>query len=458
MTTNFLERHRAEVQAKLDERAKAARKLSTIAANAEQRGDKELTPAEEAQFAAAKATIAELDESIPGLQARIAEIEELEQRNADLDRLARQIQPEPTPVGQREIRVGREEPIYRQRGQFSFFSDLIAEKRGDRDAAERLHRHHAETRDVGTSTLGDGLVPPQYLPQMYAEVLRAGRVTFDLARRLDMPVQGMTLTIPRGTTGTVVEAQSNQNTSVTEVDFDATDLVIPIRTYAGQNDLSRQAVERGAMVDEIVFSDLIADHNRQLNYDAINGLGTNGTHKGIRTAGNTLAVSLTTAGFAAFHASIANAAGKVAANRFMSPDVIIMHPRRWAWSIAQTDSDGRPMLDLEGKGANAAGSGSVPGEGYVGTIAGIPTYIDASIPTTVSTSTYSGSTEDIVIVARSSDLLAWDDGTRRFRFDDVGGGSLTSKLVVASYTAWTAEWHPQGIAIISGSSLSTTLG
>lgn len=462
---SMLDTIRASLKAKLDERTAKQDALDALLAvpAAEAR---DLNDEEKPRFAELRDALVALDEKdIPEHQARVAELEQLEARKAEASALAKQITPAAAVT---QIRVTSDEPTYKRDGKHSFFADAYAARFGGGygEVSERLNRHsnevrlgaHGEQRDVGTSAFGDGLVIPQYLPNMYAENLRAGRVTANLCSPESLPNEGMTLTIPRGTTKTVVAAQSDQNSAVTEVDFDETDLVVNVRTYAGAQDVSRQSIERGRGVDTIIYRDLAEDYARSLDADVINGAGTNGTHPGILGTSSINSVTTGTATAASVIAKIGKALSDVNGTRFMPADVIIMHPRRWGWLTVQSDSNGRPYVLPSGNNPqNAWGVGEPAAYGFVGEIFGVPVYTDANIPTTVSTSTITGATEDNIIVAKRSDLLLFEESVapRQFRFDETTAGSLTVKLLVSGYSAFTAGWYPKGVAVISGSGMTT---
>lgn len=465
---SMLDKIRADLQVKLAERSTKAAEIDTILAAAEERDDSSLTEDETTKFNEVRDAVKALDTKIDELEGRESELADLTKRNEEREELSRQIQPAETAGDRQQFRVKSEEPTYHRGSQASFFADAMAWKAGTAfgDVSERLGRHanevrsglHGEQRDVSTTALG-ALVVPNYLPEMFAENLRAGRVTANLCQGLDLPPGGMTMVIPRGTTGTVVAAQTAENQALTEVDFDETTLTVNIRTYGGYNDVSRQAIERGFNTDQILYADLSADYAAKVDAAIINGAGTSGSHTGIMVTSSINSVTVGTATGTAILAKIPQAIAAVNGSRFMAPDVIVMHPRRWGWLASQSDSSGRPLVVPAPSQVNNARGTYTPDYGYVGTLQGLPVYTDANVPTTVSTSTITGATEDNIIIFRRADALLWENqaggAPRQFRFDDVGSGTNTIRLSVLDESAFTAGWYPTGFAVISGSGLTT---
>lgn len=474
---NMLEHLRSLVEQKLDERKGKRAELDQVlvAPAAEARN---LNDEEQAQFVELRDAVQAIDADVDNFQARIKELEALEARDRERDQLAASLH-DTLPVDEQTVRLGagapayvRDEPkTYRAGGGASFFQDAINVMKGvgTPGAAERLSRHmnevkagaHGEEfRDAATGAFAS-LVVPQYLPEMYAENLHQGRITANIATGHDLPEEGMTLTLPRGQTSPAVAAQATENTSVQETDFFSNDLTINVVTYAGQNDISRQAAERGRGVDEVIFMDLAGDYSAKLDADVISGPGSGGRHKGITLATGINAVASKGSGATPvtgrdFLTGLADAVQRVNSTRFLPADAIVMAPRRWGWLLNQTDSNGRPLLSQSTYGpTNASGIGEAAAYGNVGQVLGVPVWTDANVPTTVSSSTFGN--EDLVIVARRGDLHLWEEGVapRQFRFEETLGGNLTVKLVLAGYSAFTAEHHPQGIAVLSGSGLTT---
>jgi HK97 family phage major capsid protein len=442
----------------INERAEIA---TTVEATLNRAADehRDLTEAEDKN-------IGELTTRAKDLDARIADLREIQIANLEAAKLRAEVasteKPESAAVNRIEV---KHEPLtYRaDEKDFSFFQDAYAAQfLSDAGAAARLARHQnemrVEMRDSGSSNFA-GLVVPQYLTGLAAPFLRAGRNTCDVARQAPLPDAGLTVNISRVTTGSSVAAQNGDNGAVTEADPDDTLLTVNVRTYAGMVDVSRQAIERGTGVEQLLAADLVSAYNTALNSAVINGAGTSGTHLGILQTSGIGDVDVDDAsptGYETFQ-QIVKAIGTVTAARYKSPDVIIMHPRRWAYISGSLDSSNRPLAGVEGSTAtNVVALGNPGAYGQAaGTIAGIPVVVDAGIPTNLG----AGTNEDNIIVACREDLLLWEGAGQPLmvRYDSVGSGTLTVRMVVFGYSAFTAGRYPAGICKIQGTLLSATL-
>jgi HK97 family phage major capsid protein len=356
--------------------------------------------------------------------------------------------------------VTREARTYTPEAEVSFVKDVYAAQiRGDYSAQERLARHtkeeSVERRSVATDNFA-GLVIPQYLVDLAAPYARAGRPTADYATsKHALPAAGMTLNISRMTTGTSTAVQETQNTDVSNTDSDDTLLTIPVRTIAGQQDLSKQAIERGTGIDTFVVADLIRSWHTTVDYQVLNGTGSNGQFKGIRASGgNTVTYTATTPTTALLYSKLADAYQKVESNVFIAPTHWIMHPRRLAAILASSDTTGRPLAVPNSNGpmnAAAAGAG-LPGYGNSGyTILGLPVVTDANVLTNLGAAT----NQDEIYCVAAPEMHLWEQPGSPFAlsFDATGAGSLTVKSVVYGFGAFSAERYPLAASIISGTGL-----
>jgi HK97 family phage major capsid protein len=357
--------------------------------------------------------------------------------------------------------VTRESRTYSERSDSSFFKDAYnAQFKSDFTAQDRLARHmreeEIERRDVGTAQF-EGLVIPQYLIDLAAPLARAGRPFADFAtNKMALPPSGMTLNISRMTTGSSTAVQVTQNDAVSETDVDDTLLTVNVRTIAGQQDLSRQAIERGTGIDVFVAADLIKSWHTTLDSQILNGAGTAGTIKGLRASGgNAITFTSTAPTVGLLYPKLADAIQQIQTNSFTNPTHFIMHPRRLAFLLAAVDSTNRPLVVPAANGPmNAAGVGT-GGSAYGNSgyqMMGLPIITDANIGTTYGTTT----NQDEIYVVNAGESHLWEQPGSPFtlRYDATGAGNLTIKTVVYGYAAYTAERYPLAASIISGTGLS----
>lgn len=395
------------------------------------------------------------------------ELERQKRNLADAERRAQALRDNPVPADP-IVRSISEPLTYSAHSEHSFFADAFNARSGNPAARERLERHSRENleqmrekgiqlRDVGTSAFA-GLTIPQYLIDEFAPVARAGSPVINILRKAPLPEKGMKVVISRGTTGTAVAAQATENTAVQETDFDDTQLDVDIRTYAGQQDASRQSLERSELVDSILFGDLVSDYFTKLDNAVINADGTSGTHLSIRSTVGIIAKAYTDASptVAEFYSAMADAIQQMNKQRFAPASAIVMTPRRWGWLTAAGDSAGRPIVlaaDAGPQNPLAIGDAAAYGN-FVGTLHGLPVITDANLPENLG----AGTNEDVVLVLRVSDHILWWEGDgmpRQLRFEETNGGNLSVKLVVYGYSAFTAGRYPKGVATVGGTGLVT---
>jgi HK97 family phage major capsid protein len=360
------------------------------------------------------------------------------------------------------INVRREPLTYEMGGRHSFFRDVWSTmtQPGAAGPSERLKRHMhemaVEQRDISsTDGAGGDFVPPLWMMNEWIALARASRPLGNIVRRFPLPQGTDSINLPRVSTGAAVAIQTADNAAVQETDVTTGSLSIPVVTIAGQQDVSRQLLERSQPgIDQILFSDLAADYATKLDVQLISGSGSSGQIKGVLTASGTIAVTYTdaTPTVGELYSKIADAAQQMYTQRFAAPTAMIMHPRRWAWFLAAVDTQNRPLVVPNANNPmNAMGTFSgQAAEGPVGSIQGIPVYLDASIPTNLG----AGTNEDRIIITRVEDLYLFEDGAPRTRvFEEVLSATLTVRLQVYGYAAFTAERYGKSTAIIAGTGL-----
>lgn len=455
------EQVRAKLATKLAERKSLTDTLAAMRASVD--GD---TPADEAKIRETVDARVKLDAEIDQLDARIKEYDGEIARDEAVERLQTETgSVAPKPKYGETARIGAEKRTYspdNAREGISFIADVLGRTDGDLDAMQRIQRHMAEERvergnllqrDIGTSAFA-GLTVPVYLTDLVAPAVTKGRPLMDNCRPLVLPDTGNTVNISRITTATDADIQATENAPVTEVDMDDTLLTINVRTISGQQDISRQAIDRSVGSEDVVIEDLVKRYHARLDNQAINADGTGGSHLGIRSTVGIKAVTYTDATGTAAEAwgPLWDLQQQCETDVFMAVTHFVMHPRRWAFfasglstnqTLVQSSSTPVQIMGVE--------QSKEYGAGVRGTIAGLPVIVDANIPTNIS------STQDVILGVNAEELFLWEQpGSPLFiRAEQPGAGSLQVKLVVYGYSAFTAGRYPGAHGTISGTGLGT---
>jgi len=440
----------------LTERAETRIAAAVAAAGDGDQPDTRLTETEAAELRALQDRAAELDE-------RIGELNAVEEREAAAAEVALRVAGRPsveqslaggTPQGGAVVRS--EPEVYGPHSRASWVLDaamaagMFAGRAGAVDGYQERQARYAqelETRDTTTAAYAS-LIPPQYLLDMFARILRAGRPFADAIMGMGLPGVGMSMIIPRMTAGMTVATQATQNTAPSTTDVAVTDLSVPVNTFQGRGVLSRQSVERGAInLDQLTFQDLAADAARYIDQQALYGTGAGGNALGAINTGSILTVTQTaTTGLATIQA-VANAIQQVNTARFVPPDLVVMHPRRWGALTVTLDSQNRPLVSIEAGQMNVLGQGEAAQIGYVGTILGVPVLVDPNLRTNLG----AGTNQDEILVLYRGDAMLWEEagGHRQFTFEQPVGPQSVQLAIYGNF-AFTAARYPVGIAYISG--------
>lgn len=379
------------------------------------------------------------------LKERIADLEDVTTRDA-------------TPVP--HVGVKAEPRTYTPetdpRGQL-FVRDVVGAFRGDFESRDRIERHlkeerldrfkGTELRAVGTGAFA-GLTIPQYLTDLVAPDAKAGRVLADLCRTHPMPAQGMTVNISRVTTATSTAIQGSQNGAVSETDIDDTLLTINILTIAGQQTMSRQALERSTGAEAVVLADLLGEYNTTLDNTLINQATTG--LDAVTDANVDIAYTDASPTAAEAWPKMFDAIQQIQTAVNMGADALVMHPRRFWWFASQVGTS-FPFVNLTGAQNNAGGSVATTGYGVgpSGFLAGLPVYVDANIVTNGG----AGTNEDRIYVLTRRECHLWEDSVRFIRAEQTPAASLGVLLVVYGYAAYTFSRYPSANARIAGTGL-----
>lgn len=386
--------------------------------------------------------------SAKDLDASIAQHEELEARSVAAVEVRKET----------SVAVVKSEPrTYSATAPSSFIADAYgAQFNNDFSAQERLARHmkeeRIERRDV-TSANFAGLIVPQFLTDLAAPFARAGRPFLDVARKHQLPDAGLVISISKVTTGSSTAVQT-EGAAVSETNMDDTKLDISVVTVAGQQNVSRQSIERGTNIDSLVMADLVASYHT--NLDSLN-VTTSAT-----SLTNTITQVITyTDGsptVAEMYPKIVDGIQRIQTNYFAGPNFILMHPRRLGFFLAAVDDQKRPLAvpvpNFNGQPAFASGNGA-PVYGNSGyTMLGLPIITDANVITTNG----EGANEDVIIIGNTQEAHLFEDGDgspMMLRFEQPKAAELDITMIVYGYSAFTANRYPNAFALVGGTGLIT---
>ena len=419
---------------------------------------RDLTETEDTNLRDLKARGDQLDERITELRAvQVANLEAAKLRAE----VAATDEPQERAAGRVTI---TDEPLtYREDGEHSFFQDMYrAQVLSDPSAQGRISRHQSEMevehRADGTSSNWAGLVVPQYAVNLAVAKAQAGRNFANVCRQLPLPSSGLTVNVSRVTTSSTVAAQASENAALSETTIDDTLMSASVATYAGAQDISRQALERGDRIDEMIYEDLSLSYATNLTHDLIDGAGTSGKHTGILRVSGIGDIDTDDASPTGYETwqKIIKGIGTVAGAKYLQPDVIVMAPRRWSYLVGSLDSNNRPLLTPNTQlGSNVIGVGNAAGTNAVGTIAGVPVVVDGNMPTDLG----AASDEDAVVIMRSDDVLLWENAggaPMLARYDSVGSANLTIKIVAFGYSAFMVR-DPNSVCKLQGTLYNAVL-
>lgn len=410
---------------------------------AEQR---DLTTDEDAEIVKALADAEALDESITHHET--LEARSTEAAKAREERGLRESAP---------AVVKSEARTYTPQGQNSFIADAFRSQfNNDYEATQRIARHmqeeKVERRDV-TSANFAGLIVPQFLTNLAAPFARAGRPFLDIARKHALPAEGLVISISKVTTGTATAVQT-EGAAVQETNMDDTKLDVSVVTVAGQQNVSRQSIERGTNIDSLVMADLVSAYHTNLDSLFVTTSATSLTNV------ITQVITYTDASptVAELYPKILDGIQRIQTNFFAGPNFILMHPRRLAFILAAVDGQNRPLAvpvpNYNGQPAFASGNGA-PVYGNSGySIVGLPVLTDANVITTNG----AGANEDVIIIGNSQEAHLFEQGSGEpmmLRFEQPKASELDITMIVYGYSAFTANRYPNAFSLIGGTGLVT---
>ena len=226
------------------------------------------------------ALFADIDQAKAGRrrsEARLSRAREVEADEARIDAMSRDSRPTAADARLREagngtasFSVTSEPHTYARETDAKgahFLADVVNAYRGEPTAIERLARHQREYQvdnprmeraagDVTTGSLPNPVVP-SYLVSEYAAKPSAARPFADICRHVDLPAEGLKVEMAKGNTSATAALQTSELVAAGGGNFDADPLELSVQTAEAWQLISRQAIERGRVSEQIVLDDML---------------------------------------------------------------------------------------------------------------------------------------------------------------------------------------------------------
>jgi hypothetical protein len=478
---DLVARYQRDVESARTRYNRSREQITAILDQAKRAGNSHLSETQDRQCESLLEAADRAKEELRSAEAALSSAKEIE---ADENRLEERLNvthktSAPRRAGTASLSIGRNERTYHpgvdaERGLSnspggSFLLDAAQAAMGDYSAQERLQRHMQEERvekpwleraNSGTAQF-TGLVVPFYATQDAAPAVSAARPMADVMQSRELPQTGMTVSQSRITTPTAAGIQTTQNTLVTSQAISDTILTLNVETAAGYVQLSRQAVERGILTEDITVSDLLTrvavSLEAQMLAEASVGLATS-----TFTLGQTYTnATLDTTAVPTFLKQLpaAQNAIEVALLTRARPGYVVMHPRRFNWLTAASSASW-PLLS--GGLAPVQSSGVMLTDSYGPSVRAVLTngmklVSDANVTTVALGTALSGGSQDhcYVISAQESYLYEPPQRTVMLRAEQPSSNQLGILFTAWEFFAYTFGRYQNQSVLINGTGLGT---
>ena len=252
------------------------------------------------------------------------------------------------------IAVNSFETKFRSQGEYA--KALIS---GDQDAVELFR-----------ATSADAALRPAFVGYIN-NLINSGRPTLNAFNIQALPATGLTVEYAQVNTNTIaVGKQTTENTALSTGDVALTTVSVPVSTYGGFTNISRQAIERSTVnYLDVAFQAMSLAYAKKMNVDFVAALAA------LSYAGKTVDCSTLTA--AVVIEGIANGAAIIYNNTGLFPEFIVAGTVAYRRLVSVVDTSGRPILTQDGAGVNNIGSAQVAG--LKGSILGLPIIVDPAM-------------------------------------------------------------------------------
>ncbi|MFF6825045.1 phage major capsid protein [Streptomyces longwoodensis] len=458
-----------ELEAAHKRHKKCGAEIQLILDKAQQDGRSNLEPDEDQRVTELFAARDQAKTDIAGIENKLANANKI--KTEEMERAAAQKEQRATetrkPSYEQVARVGREERTYRK-DQDPFGKGFLMDVSRqflyqDVEASHRLAQHMREERveraeymqrAVGTGAFA-GLTVPQYLTDMYAPATANLRPFADACNKHPLSESGMAVNISRITTPSSAALQANENDAVSETNMDDTMLTVPVQTAAGQQTVSRQAIDRGTGIEDVTMQDLFNRVATVLDSTLINQATT-----GLSAIAQATAYTDASPTGAELYPKILGAAAGVEANLLAMgrPTHAVMHSRRWYWLSSQMAAVW-PMINWSNVPVQAAGTADANSSYSSGPRGVLPCGLEVIVDNNIATNLGAGTNEDELFVVPQAECHLWEDANAPLfiRAEQAKAANLGVLLVAYSYFAYTFGRYTNGMQKVGGTGLVTPL-
>jgi hypothetical protein len=264
----------------------------------------------------------------------------------------------------------------------------------------------------------------------------------------------MTVNIPLLTTGDTVTLQASENTDPGGSSPNDTLLTENVQTAEGYADVSRQAIDRGTGIDEVLMQDLLLAQATRLDTTVINQATT-----GLNALASTVTYTSGSPTASAMYPKILGAAANVEASLLAmgSPTHAVMFSTRWWWLASQLSAT-FPLINTLGPAYPFSGGVMDPASEYAkgprGVLpSGLLAIADNNLPTNLGAST----NQDRVYVVSAKEWHLWElpGGPLFIRADQPLASSLGVRLVCYNYYAYTGRRYAGTVSAVDGTGMTT---
>jgi HK97 family phage prohead protease len=306
-----------------------------------------------------ESTVAEVvADSIQTKETNMSENMELDVRAVqdEVAEIRRELELVKTPT----IATNAFETKFRSQGEYA--KALIS---GDQDAVELFR-----------ATSADAALRPAFVGYIN-KLINSGRPTLSAFNIQALPATGLTIEYAQVSSNTIaIGKQTTENTALSTGDVVLNTVSVPVSTYGGFTNISKQAIERSTVnYLDVAFQAMSLAYAKKMNVDFIAALSA------ISFAGNkTVDASALTA--TAVAGAIADASAKIYSDTGLLPEFIVAGVTAYKRLVGIVDTAGRPVILQTGDGVNNVGTADIPG--LRGSIFGLPIIVDPALDAKVS--------------------------------------------------------------------------